>query len=147
MGADLIQTAPSDVFVGLERGSIDGYGWPSWDLKTPGWDKYTKYRVDPGFYSAVSATLINLDKWKSLTERQREFLSEQAIKFESEFAQRYAARTAAYYKEQSDAGVEVIQLKGEVADDYLKKANDAAWSEFMRLDPVNTPVLKKLLYD
>ena len=57
-------------------------------------------------YASTSALKLVGDRW-SLTERQREFLTEQAIKFESEFAQRYAARTAAYYKEQSDAGVEV----------------------------------------
>ena len=57
LGADLqFRQLPATFSSASSRGSIDGYGWPSWDLKTPGWDKYTKYRVDPGFYSAVSAT-------------------------------------------------------------------------------------------
>ena len=145
LGADLIQTAPGDVFIALERGTIDGYGWPSWDLKTPGWDKHTKYRVEPGFYAVANATIINLDKWKSLTDKQRDFLTKHALKFEAEWDKRYAPKTEAFLKEQKDAGVQVIEFKGKVADDYLKTAYDAAWAEFMQLDPENTPKLRKLI--
>jgi len=147
LGADLIQTAPGDVFIALERGTIDGYGWPSWDLKTTGWDKHTKYRVEPGFYAVANATIINLDKWKSLTDKQREFLTNHALKFESEYDKRYAPKTEAYLKEQKDAGVQVIELKGKVAEDYIKLSYDAAWEEFMKLDPENAPKMKKLISD
>lgn len=147
LGADLIQTAPGDVFIALERGTIDGYGWPSWDLKTPGWDKHTKYRVEPGFYAVANATIINLDKWKSLTQPQRDFLTLHSIKFEAEYDKRYAPKTEAYLKEQKDAGVQVIEFKGKVAEDFLKLSYDSAWAEFMQLDPENTPKIKKLISD
>ncbi|MGE4013420.1 MAG: ABC transporter substrate-binding protein, partial [Alphaproteobacteria bacterium] len=68
LGADLIQTAPADVYTALERGTIDGYGWPVWDIKSFGWDKVTKYRVEPGFYEVANAIIVNLDKWKTLSE-------------------------------------------------------------------------------
>jgi TRAP-type C4-dicarboxylate transport system substrate-binding protein len=145
LGADLIQTAPGDVFIALERGTIDGYGWPSWDIKTPGWDKHTKYRVDPGFYAVSNATIINLDKWKSLTAKQREFLTNHSIKFEAEFDKRYGPKTAGYLKEQKDSGIQVIEFKGKVAEDYVKLAYDSAWAEFMQLDPENAPKLRKLI--
>jgi hypothetical protein len=41
--------------------------------------------------------------------------------------------------------VQVIELKGKVAEDYLKTAYDAAWAEFMQLDPENTPKLRKMI--
>lgn len=145
LGADLIQTAPAEVFTALERGTIDGYGWPSWDIKTPGWDKHTKYRVEPGFYAVANATIMNLDKYKSLPAKARDFLNQHALKFESEYDARYAPKTAAYLKEQAAAGVQTIELKGKVAADYLKLSYDAAWEEFEKLDPVNTPKLKKLI--
>jgi TRAP-type C4-dicarboxylate transport system substrate-binding protein len=147
LGADVVQMPPADVFIALERGSVDGYGWPSWDIKTPGWDKYTKYRIDPGFYAVANATIMNLDRWKSLSQKQRDFLTEQSIKFENEFDARYGPKTAAYLKEQKDAGVEVIEFKGKDAEQYVKLSYDAAWAEFMKLDPVNAPKLKKLIYD
>ena len=147
LGADLIQTAPGDVFIALERGTIDGYGWPSWDLKTPGWDKHTKYRVEPGFYAVANATIINLDKWKSLTQKQRDFVNEHAMKFEAEYDKRYAPKTEAYLKEQKDSGVQVIEFTGKVAEDFIKLSYDSAWAEFMTLDPENAPKLKKLISD
>ena len=84
LGADLIQTPPAEVYTALERGTVDGYGWPLWDIKTPGWDKVTKYRVEPGFYSVANAFTVNLDKWKSLTKEQQDFLNKEAVDFEKE---------------------------------------------------------------
>ena len=28
MGATLMQTAPCEIYIALERGVVDGYGWP-----------------------------------------------------------------------------------------------------------------------
>jgi TRAP-type transport system periplasmic protein len=145
LGADLIQTPPAEVYTALERGTVDGYGWPLWDIKTPGWDKVTKYRVDPGFYDVANAFIVNLDKWKSLTKEQRDFLNKEAVDFEKRDLVTAAALNKSYAKEQADAGVQVITLKGKMADEYLKKAYDAAWAEAEKLDPVNAPKLKKLI--
>ncbi|HEY7610361.1 MAG TPA: TRAP transporter substrate-binding protein DctP [Alphaproteobacteria bacterium] len=147
LGADVVLMPPADVFIALERGTVDGYGWPSWDIKTPGWDKHTKYRIDPGFYAVANATIMNLDKWKSLTPKQRDFIEKHALKFEAEFDKRYAPKTEAYFKEQKDSGIQVIEFKGKDAETYVKLAYDSAWEEFMKLDPVNAPALRKLISD
>jgi TRAP-type C4-dicarboxylate transport system substrate-binding protein len=145
LGADLIQTAPGDVYTALERGTIDGYGWPTWDIKSVGWDKVTKYRVEPPFYIVSVATIINLDKWKSLNQKQQELLTRHAIRLENEFPKKADEGNARYRKEQAEAGVQVIEFKGKVAEDYVKLAYESAWAEFMQLDPVNTPALRKLI--
>jgi TRAP-type C4-dicarboxylate transport system substrate-binding protein len=145
LGADLIQTPPAEVYTALERGTVDGYGWPLWDIKSTGWDKVTKYRVDPGFYSVANAFILNLDKWKSLSKEQQDFLTKEAIAFEKEDLATADALNKAYAKEQTDAGVQVITLKGKMADEYVKKAYDAAWAEAEKLDPANAPTLKKLI--
>ena len=41
-------TAPGEVYTALERGVIDGYGWPIHALFDLNWQEKTKYRVDPG---------------------------------------------------------------------------------------------------
>ncbi len=145
LGADLIQTAPGDVYTALERGTVDGYGWPTWDIKSFGWDKVTKYRVEPPFYTVAAVIIVNLDKWKSLTEAQREFLGKHAMRMEADFPKSAVAENARYRKEQADAGVQVIEFKGKVAEDYLKLADESAWAEFMQLDPENAAKLWKLI--
>ena len=62
-GATVIQTAPGEVYTALERGVVDGYGWPITGILDLGWHEKTKYRVDPGFYSAEVSILVNKRKW------------------------------------------------------------------------------------
>jgi len=145
LGADLIQAPPGEVYTMLERGTIDGYGWPLWDIKTPGWDRVTKYRVEPGFYSVTSAFLVNLDKWKSLTPAQRDLLGKTAIEFERAFAARVPELNARYTKEQKGAGVQVIELKGAERAKFERLAVEAGWAEHDKLDPANAPKLRKLI--
>ena len=52
LGATVVQTAPGEVYTALERGVVDGYGWPTAGIFDLGWHEKTKYRVDPGFYTA-----------------------------------------------------------------------------------------------
>ena len=70
MNAQVMTTAPGEVYTALERGVIDGYGWPIHALFDLNWQEKTKYRVDPGFYNAEVSLLVNLDKWKSLPRRR-----------------------------------------------------------------------------
>lgn len=38
LGANLVRTAPGEVYTALERGAIDGYGWPIQGVLDLGWD-------------------------------------------------------------------------------------------------------------
>ena len=75
LGATVIQTAPGEVYTALERGVVDGYGWPITGIFDLGWHEKTKYRVDPGFYSAEVSIIVNKRKWDSLTHEQRAVLT------------------------------------------------------------------------
>lgn len=84
LGANLVQTAPGDVYTALERGVIDGYGWPILGIFDLGWQEKTKYRVDPGFYAVDVNFLVNLDTWnKKLNDKQRALLQRIAIEIEA----------------------------------------------------------------
>ena len=71
LGATVVQTAPGEVYTALERGVVDGYGWPIDGIFDFNWQEKTKFRVDPGFYSAEVSLVMNLDKWKSLSQAQQ----------------------------------------------------------------------------
>jgi TRAP-type transport system periplasmic protein len=86
LGANLVQTAPGEVYTALERGSIDGYGWPVQGILDLGWDEQTKYRVDPGFYQVDVNILVNLDVWNSLNDEQKGLLEEAAAWIEEKNA-------------------------------------------------------------
>lgn len=145
LGATVIQIPPAEVYIGLERGAVDGLGWPTWDIKSFGWDKHIKYRIDPPFYNTQEGILLNLDKWKAMTKAQQEYLVKQVRAFEDEMWVKAQELDRAYRKEQADAGIQVIEFKGKTGDEYRKLAYEEGWKEAMQLDPVNAPKLKRLI--
>src|SRR2546430_7863215 len=78
LGATVVQTAPGEVYTALERGVVDGYGWPVTRLLGLGWNEKTKYRVDPGFYTAEVSVLVNKNTWDRLNEAQKNGLRKSA---------------------------------------------------------------------
>ena len=79
LGGTAITTAPGEVYTALERGVVDGYGWPVSGIFDLGWDKVTKFRLEPAFYSVEVNVLVNLDTWKALSDAQRKVLSDAAL--------------------------------------------------------------------
>lgn len=127
LGANLVRTAPGEVYSALERGSIDGYGWPSQGVLDLGWDEQTKYRVDPGFYQVDVNLLVNLDVWSSLSDTQRAVLEEGAAWIEAKNADNIEYNTQEYAA-QADAGIETISLDGELKTRWLAAAQNEGWA-------------------
>ena len=143
LGATVVQTAPGEVYTALERGVVDGYGWPIGGILDLGWQEKTKARVDPGFYSSENGILMNLEKWNSLTQEQRDFLNKQFAWAEAENSH-YLDVIAQEAKQQAEAGVEVIALEGEDATQFKKTANDAAWKLVRQISPQHGEKLEAL---
>ena len=91
LGAQPVRMAPPAVHTALERKTVDGYGWPLWGVNDFGWDKFTKYRHGPGFFSAVVNILVNLDRWNAMADEQRQCLTDMAGWLESEWPKWRAA--------------------------------------------------------
>ena len=66
LDASVVQIAPGEVYTALERGVVDGYGWPINGIFDLNWHEKTKFRVEPGFYNAEVSLVMNVDKWKEL---------------------------------------------------------------------------------
>jgi TRAP-type transport system periplasmic protein len=144
LNAQVMTIAPGEVYTALERGVVDGYGWPIHALFDLNWQEKTKYRVDPGFYNAEVALIINLDKYKSLTPAQRDYLERKAQAYEAqnEFWKTYNQEEA---KRQAAAGIEVISFDAATSKAYVDKAKEIGWENAIKASPVYGPQLKKVL--
>src|SRR6266571_8576853 len=144
MNAQVMTTAPGEVYTALERGVIDGYGWPIHALFDLNWQEKTRYRVDPGFYNAEVALIINLDKYKSLTPAQRDYLERKAQAYEAQndFWKSYNQQEA---KRQADAGIQVITFDGATNKAFVEKAKEVGWANAIKASPVYGPQLQKVL--
>jgi TRAP-type C4-dicarboxylate transport system substrate-binding protein len=143
LGGTPINTPPGEVYTALERGVVDGYGWPISGIFDLGWDKATKFRVNPGFYGAEVNVLVNLDKWKSLNDAQRKILNDAALWLEGLDAENVAINKAEDER-QVKAGIQVLDFGAQVSQDFLKKANDVAWQSVIAKSPETGKKLREL---
>jgi TRAP-type transport system periplasmic protein len=143
LGGTAITTAPGEVYTALERGVVDGYGWPVTGIFDLGWDKVTKFRLDPAFYSVEVNVLINLDSWKALGERQKKVLNDTALWLEALDSEKVAAITTERQRHAS-AGIQAIDFGPAVSQDFLKKANDVAWQSVIKKAPESGTRLRQL---
>jgi TRAP-type C4-dicarboxylate transport system substrate-binding protein len=144
MGATLIQTPPGEVYTALERGVVDGYGWPIQGIFDLNWHEKTKFRVDPGFYNAEVSIIMNLDAYKKLTPKQRDFVNRQALALEA-MNDTWGKLNAADTKRQAEAGIQVIQFDAATAKQFVDRAYDVAWVAAIKASPEHGPQMKKLL--
>ncbi len=145
MGASMIRTSPGDVYTALERGTVDGYGWPSQGVFDLGWHEVTKYRVDPPFYRASVEMLINLDQWNALDDEQKAVLNEAASFMEGLCSEDQDQSAAELKRQESEAGIEVITFAGADGEKYLSQAKESGWAEFIKTNPETGPKLQQLL--
>ena len=131
LGVSQVTTAPGEVLTALERGVVDGYGWPAIGMFDLGWGPHTKYRVDPGFYNVVVNILVNQNKWRALREDQRAFLNRMADWLEEENVRWVKERLAADDKRIKESGIQIINMGPE----QRKVAYDAYWNALAKRAP------------
>jgi TRAP-type transport system periplasmic protein len=139
MGASLIQTPPGEVYTALERGVVDGYGWPIQGIFDLNWHERTKFRVDPGFYNAEVSIIMNLDAWKKLSPKQQDFVRNQALALEARNAV-WRKFNAEETKRQAEVGIQTIKFDPA----YAAKAYEVAWASAIKQSPEHAPQMRKL---
>ena len=142
LGATVVQTAPGEVYTALERGVVDGYGWPITGIFDLGWHEKTKFRVDPGFYSAEVSILINKAALAKLNDAQKKVIMDTAAWIEGQAAET-EKENAADIAKQKTVGIEVIEFKGADGEAFRAKAYEAGWAGIIKQSPELGPKLRE----
>jgi TRAP-type transport system periplasmic protein len=143
LGGTTVTTAPGEVYTALERGVVDGYGWPVTGIFDLGWEKVTKFRMEPAFYSVEVNVLVNLDTWKSLSDAQRKVLSDAALWLEGLDSENEALIKSERDK-QAKTGIQPIEFSAADSKAFLTKANDVGWASVIKRAPDNGAKLRQL---
>jgi TRAP-type transport system periplasmic protein len=143
LGGTPITTAPGEVYTALERGVVDGYGWPVTGIFDLGWDKVTKFRMEPPFYSVEVNVLVNLDTWKGLNDTQRKVLNDAALWLEALDGEKDAA-IKAERERQAAAGILALDFGPAASKAFLDRAYDVAWQSVIKRAPETGPKLRQL---
>ena len=135
MGATAIRIAPGEIFAALERGVVDGYGWPLQGIFDLGWQEATKFRVDPGFYNSADELIVNLSKWDTLTAAQKSVLEEAGVWMEKTFDAEDKDLNQQEDDRQRKQGIQIITFDGELRAKFLKLADETAWQAILKASP------------
>jgi TRAP-type C4-dicarboxylate transport system substrate-binding protein len=131
VGGEPITLPPSEIYLAMDRGTVDGFSWPVADAFTRyNWQAVTKYMIDQPMYRSGGGLAMNLDKWNSLPTDVQEILL-QAVKETQEFSRGWFAKNqeeqVALMKE---AGMEVLEISEEEAARWTGVANEALWGYY-----------------
>ena len=135
LGGTPITTPPGEVYTALERGVVDGYGWPILGIFDLGWEKVTKFRMDPAFYGVEVNVLVNQNAWKGLNDAQRKVLSDAAAWLESLDNNENPELVKAERERQAKAGIQTLEFGPAASEAFLKKANGIAWDAIIARSP------------
>ena len=145
LGGNPVVIPPTEVYVALERNVVDGYCWPAVGIRDWGWQKQTKYVVDPPFYQGPNPLVMNLKTWEKLPKKLQDVLTEAAAEAEKEVVAYYADLIKKERPILAKEGVETITLPPAEKAKFLKIAYDEGWKDIIQKNPKTGPELKKLL--
>jgi TRAP-type C4-dicarboxylate transport system substrate-binding protein len=145
LGGNPIVIPPTEVYSALERNVVDGYCWPSVGIRDWGWEKHTKYVVDPGFYQVPNPLVMNLTTWNKLPKKLQDLLTAAAAEAEK--------KVVAYFDDLAKqerpillkGGIQVITLPPTESEKFLRVAYDEGWKDILGKKPVEGGKLKELL--
>lgn len=133
--ANMVQMPGSEIYSAMESGVVDGYVWPLWGIQDLGLLEVTKYRLEPGFYNAEIAVLMNGNTWDRLSDVQREAITASMIETEEWFIGYRESIDASQRDVQTEAGIQAIQLSEEEGVLWRQTADESGWAVIER----NTP--------
>ena len=144
LGAVPVTTSPAEAYTSMERGVVDGLGWPDLGLLDFKFYEHAKYIVSPTYYQLRTTHLLNPNAFKKLPKELQDIL----IK-----ASRSADKIgAAWCKEQRDRehaemgkhGVEIVKLPPSDAKRFIDLTEEKLWAKILEQSPENGARLQKL---
>ena len=135
-----------EVYTALERGVVDGLGWPNTGVVKLGWAKHVKYAIDLPFFEWSNLyAIMNLDKWNGLGASTQKKLMDVTTAFEPKMVAYYRDLNAKEWKALDEAGVKRVKFSAAENEEYLAAAYGLEWGALEKrigMDPVMK--LKKL---
>ena len=145
LGGNPVAIPPTEVYSALERNVVDGYCWPSVGIRDWGWDKQTKYVVDPGFYQVPNPLLMNVNARNKLPKKLQDLLTEAAAEAEKKVVALFDDLAKQERPVLLKEGIQVITLPPAESERFLKVAYDEGWKDILGKSPQTGAKLKEFL--
>ena len=145
MGIIPVTIMVSDVYTALERGTVDGFGWPLFGPREMGWTDSCKYIIDHPFHAPSNGVIVmNLDVWNTLSEKTRAKIMELSTQFEKDMVAHFQKAGEEEWKKTEEAGIHRVKFSPEDAKNYLDIIYSVDWKILTEKAPKLVPELKRV---
>lgn len=129
--AESITLPPSEIFLAMDRKTVDGFSWPVADaFARYGWQTVTKYMIDQPMYRSGASMAMNLDKWNSLSPEAQDIVLKAVAETQEWTRGWFAQNLDEQVALMAAAGMEVLKLTPEESARWTAVANDSLWAYY-----------------
>ncbi len=144
LGAIPVTTSPAEAYTAMERGVVDGLGWPDLGLLDFKFYEHAKYIVSPTYYQLRTCTLINPNSFNRLPEELQNILVK-ASNSADRIGEAWCKETRdAEHAEMKKHGVEIVALPPADAKRFVDLTEEKLWAKILKQAPENGARLKVL---
>jgi TRAP-type C4-dicarboxylate transport system substrate-binding protein len=145
MGVIPVTVMTGDTYTALERGTVEGFGWPLMGPREMGWTDSCKYIIDHPFHEAQNCViLMNLDTWKRLPQEAQEKIMKITINLEPEMVAYFKKKNDEEWSELDKVGVKRVKFPPSDAEKYLEIIHRVDWEILNEKVPALVPELKRV---
>ena len=127
LGAEPVVLPGSEIYSALQKGIVDGAGWPAAGMVSMKHYEVAAYRLRPTFGVATQPVFINMAAWEKLSEAEQKILLEAGEKTELEMPWLGNAIQNEEDAKLNELGVKVIQLSPEMATKVQDAFLESIW--------------------
>jgi TRAP-type C4-dicarboxylate transport system substrate-binding protein len=130
-GAVPVTMAYPDIYPGLQKGIIDGLIWGGGGAYGAKWYEVVKYGVRPELGESHSIILFNPSSWNKLSKELQGVVQQSITEMQKRAPQVMVPIDEDEWAKLKQAGMQVIDLKGTAAQNYLKSYYTSTITEFI----------------
>ena len=144
LGATPVTTSPAEAYAAMERGVVDGLGWPDIGLLDFKFYEQAKFVMLPDFYQLRTVTLMNPRSFKGLPTELQNVLLEASASADAIGNKWAKEKRAAEHAEMEAAGVEFVSLNDKEGKKFRALTEEKLWAKVTELAPGDSAKLRPL---
>ena len=131
IGAEPVTLPPGEVYLALDRGTVEGFTWPFYDGFTAfGWEKVSKFVIHHPLYRNGASVMMNSAKWNAIPADLQKIVFEATRKTQAWSQGWVSAYQAVQLAGMRKGGMKVITLSKEETARWDRTADTALWAHF-----------------
>ena len=143
LGASPVVLPPAEIYAALEKGVVEGAGWPVLGVSDYRWHEVAKYVVRPTFGMLAYPIFFNLTAWNKLTDGQKKILLDEGRKAEDHFFTEWIKLADAEAAKLKENGMQITEVGPDKRDKLNKALVDTLFELGMKTSPKDVGELRE----